>query len=108
MVLMKWAAWAAVVALSQLTAPAQAQEPAGLTAEEAVRLALEQNPAVTAARSRLEAATAGVRGARAPYNPQAELAPGVGFTNGNALLAQQFDISGRRQAQGRAAEGLRQ
>ncbi len=78
-----------------------------LTAEEAVRLALVQSPAVTAARSRLEAASAGVRGARTPFNPQGEVAPGVGFTNGNALLSQQFDIGARRAAQTRAATGVR-
>jgi outer membrane protein, heavy metal efflux system len=100
-------AWGVAAFLSLLLTGAGAQEAGRLTAEEAVRLAVEQNPAVTAARSRLEAATAGVRGARAPHNPQAELAPGVGFTNGNALLSQQFDISGRRSAQGLAAEGLR-
>jgi cobalt-zinc-cadmium efflux system outer membrane protein len=60
---------------------------------------------VTAARSRVEAAEAAVRGARAPYNPQAELAPGVGFTNGNALLSQRFDIAGRRSAAGRVLAG---
>jgi cobalt-zinc-cadmium efflux system outer membrane protein len=85
---------------------ARAEGPA-LTAEEAVRLSLEQSPAVTAARSRLEAAFAGVRGARAPFNPQGEVAPGVGFTNGIALLSQQIDISGRRSAETRAASGVR-
>jgi outer membrane protein, heavy metal efflux system len=78
-----------------------------LPAEEAVRLALERDPAVTAAQSRLEAAAAGVRGARAPFNLQGEVAPGVGFTNGNALLSQQLDIGGRRSAAARAATGLR-
>ena len=47
---------------------AQTEAPA-LTAEEVVRLALEQSPAVTAARSRLESAAAGVRGARAVQSP---------------------------------------
>src|SRR5688500_13534832 len=80
-------------------APAQPATPpaalaAPLTEAEAVALAVRQSPAVAAARSRLEAAAASVRGARAPFNPQAEVAPGVGFTNGNALLSQQFDISG--------------
>jgi cobalt-zinc-cadmium efflux system outer membrane protein len=78
-----------------------------LTADEAVRLALQRDPAVTAAQSRLEAAAAGVRGARAPFNLQGEVAPGLGFTNGNALLSQPIDISGRRSAEARAAAGLR-
>ena len=94
--------------LIALAGPGAAQtEGAALTAEEAVRLALEQSPAVTAAQNRLDAAGAGVRGARAPFNPQGEVAPGVGFTNGNALVSQQIDIGGRRSAQARAATGLR-
>jgi outer membrane protein, heavy metal efflux system len=86
--------------------PAQAQSQK-LTAEEAVRLAIERDPNVLAARSRLEGAAAGVRSARAPFNPQGEVAPGVGFTNGTALLSQQIDIGGRRSAQAKSAEGLR-
>ena len=35
------------------------------------------------------------------------MAPGVGFTNGNALVSQQLDIGGRRSARARAATGLR-
>jgi outer membrane protein, heavy metal efflux system len=79
--------------------------PSSLSAEEAVRVALEKSPAVVAARSRLDAASAAVRGSRAPYNLQAELAPGAGFTNGNSALSQRFDISGRRTAETRAAAG---
>lgn len=90
------------------TGPALSQpEGAPLTSEDAVRLSLERSPTIQAAQSRLDSATAGVRAARAPFNPQAEFAPGVGFTNGNALLSQQFDIGGRRAAAGRAATGLR-
>lgn len=87
---------------------AGAQEASRLTAEEAVRLAVEHSPSVAAARARAETAAAGVRGAQSPYNLQAELAPGVGFTNGNALLSQQFDIGGRRSALARAAVGERE
>jgi cobalt-zinc-cadmium efflux system outer membrane protein len=96
-----------ILAGSLLASPGGAQEAARLSAEEAVRVALEQHPAVAAAASRVEAAEADVRGARAPFNPQGELAPGVGFTNGNALLSQQIDIGGRRSAETRAASGLR-
>lgn len=98
------AAFAILVAAS----PANAQETAAKhTAEEVVRLAVERDPAVLAARSRVEGAAAGVRSARAPFNPQGEVAPGIGFTNGNALLSQQIDIGGRRSAQAKSAEGLR-
>ncbi|MFN3648229.1 MAG: TolC family protein [Armatimonadota bacterium] len=103
-------AWLAALlpALAASAAAAAQAEPAPLTLEEAVRLSLAQSPAVAAAAARLEAASAGLRGARAPFNPQAELAPGVGFTNGNALLSQQIDLGGRRSAQAEAAAGLRQ
>jgi cobalt-zinc-cadmium efflux system outer membrane protein len=96
-----------VAALLSLWAMGASAEGVTLTAEEAVRLAVEQSPAVAAARSRFEAASAGVRGARAPFNLQGELAPGVGFTNGNALLSQEIDIGGRRAAQTKAASGAR-
>ncbi len=74
-------------------------------ADEAVQVALEQSPALGAARRRVEAATAALRGAGAPYTPRVELAPGAGFTNGNALLSQQFDIAGLRTAQTQRAAG---
>lgn len=83
----------------------QAADAPRLTLTEAVRQAVERSPAVSAARSRIEGAESAVRGARAPYNPQAELAPGVGFTNGNALLSQRFDIAGRRSAEARVLVG---
>jgi cobalt-zinc-cadmium efflux system outer membrane protein len=88
-------------------APAQAAERASLSSAEAVRQALEQSPVAAAARSRLEATAAGLRGARAPYPLQGELAPGVGFTNGNALLSQRLDLAGRRSAETRLATGER-
>ncbi len=96
--------WALPLCL--LTQAASAQE--ALSAQDAVKLAIERSPAVKAAQSRLEAAAAGAKGAGAPFNPQGELAPGVGFTNGNALLSQQIDIGGRISAQRRAAIGLRE
>lgn len=86
-------------------APAAPSGNSTLSVVEAVRRAVDQSPAATAARSRVEAAEAAVRGARAPYNPQAELAPGVGFTNGNALLSQRFDLAGRRSAEARVLSG---
>jgi cobalt-zinc-cadmium efflux system outer membrane protein len=95
-----------VLLVHELAGALPAAPAEGLSAEEAVRLALERDPSVTAAQSRLEAATAGVRGARAPFNLQGELAPGVGFTNGNALLSQPLDVGGRRSAAARAATGF--
>ena len=90
------------------SARALSPPPGGLSADATVRLALAQSPAVRAAQSRLEAATAGLRGARAPHGLQVELAPGVGFTNGNSLLALPLDIAGLRPAQVRVAGGERE
>ena len=89
------------------SARAQNLEANALTVDAAVRLAVAQSPAVQAAQSRLEAASAGLRGARAPFGLQAELAPGAGFTNGNSLLALPLDIGGIRPAQVRVAGGER-
>jgi cobalt-zinc-cadmium efflux system outer membrane protein len=74
----------------------------------AIRLALAQSPTVRAGRHRLEAAEASLRRARSAARPTVELAPGVGFTNGNALLAQEIDIAGRRGAASRVAAGDRE
>lgn len=93
--------------LLALPAPVMAGEESTLSAVEAVRLGVAASPSVAAARHRYEAALAALRGARAPFNPQAELAPGVGFTNGNAVLSQQLDIGGRLSAQSRSAAGAR-
>lgn len=99
-------ALAITLLLSIGSVPGAAQTSAAdLSPEEAVRLAVEQSPQVSAARSRLEAAAAGLRVAQAPFNLQGELSPGAGFTNGNAVLSQPLDLGGRRSAQSRAAAG---
>jgi cobalt-zinc-cadmium efflux system outer membrane protein len=102
---------ALLLLVGQVACPAAAEmwmaDVAPLTVQEAVRIGIERSPAVTAAESRLQGATAAVRGARAPYNPVLETAPGVGFTNGNALLSQRLDLTGKRSAEGRVAAGER-
>jgi outer membrane protein, heavy metal efflux system len=65
--------------------------------------AVESSPAVLASRSRLDAAQSWQRSASSPFNPQLELSPGVGYTNGNLALSQRFDLSGQRAATARAA-----
>ena len=99
---------AALVLLATHSAHAQRPASGALTVDAAVRIAVSQSPAVRAAQSRLDAAAAGLRGARAPLGLQAELAPGVGFTNGNSLLALPLDIGGLRPAQVRVAGGERE
>lgn len=84
-----------------LAALASAQQ---ITLEEAIARGLATSPGVKAADRRAEAAQAAVRRSRAGYNPQLELAPGLGFTNGNLALSQRFDINGARRAETRLAE----
>jgi outer membrane protein TolC len=67
--------------------------------------AVESSPAVLASRSRLDAAQSWQRSASSPFNPQLELSPGVGYTNGNLALSQRFDLSGQRRGAGRACRG---
>jgi cobalt-zinc-cadmium efflux system outer membrane protein len=68
-----------------------------------VRIAVEGNPQVLAARSRLAEADAALRGARSHFGVQAEIAPGGGYTNGNALLSHRLDFGGRISAESRKA-----
>jgi outer membrane protein TolC len=81
--------------LSGLTTVCFAQE---LQLEDVVQRALASSPRVHSAQARVEAATQALRGAGAGFNPMVELAPGAGFTNGNAALLQRIDISGSRSA----------
>jgi outer membrane protein TolC len=71
---------------------------------EAVRRGLASSPSIQAAQERVAAARAAVSRARAGFNPEVELAPGLGFTNGNNLLSQRFDIGGVRAAQTAVAQ----
>lgn len=72
--------------------------------QEAVRRGVAASPAVKAAEARVAAAREHVRGAKAGFNPQIELTPGVGFTNGNTALSQQIDIGGVRSSQAALAQ----
>lgn len=69
--------------------------PTKISLRDALQLALEASPEITAAQSRLVAVKADGRQSRAGFLPRVELAPGVGRTNGNAVLQQRLDIQGR-------------
>lgn len=102
--------------LTAVCLPAWGQEPlpAPLTVDEAVRLATQNNPRVTAAARDVESAASGVRSARALTNPNAFFAPGVTSISGTGeefLFQQPLEINGTRaartgvaRAQFRAAE----
>lgn len=87
-----------------ITAPPRpASGPAGtlLTVDDAVRLAIQNNPRVAAAVGDIGAASSGVRSARALTNPSAFLAPGITSISGTGeefLLQQPLEINGTRRA----------
>lgn len=84
------------------TGIAHAQAPDPL--ENFIVRALERSPKVRAAREVVEAMRLGHASVRSGANPRVELAPGLGFTNGNLTLSQEFDLFGSRAARSRVAE----
>lgn len=68
-----------------------------------IRDVQERSNLVQAAQSHVLARRARLASARSGISPQLELAPGVGLTNGNSLLSQEFDLSGKRTASARIA-----
>jgi cobalt-zinc-cadmium efflux system outer membrane protein len=84
------------------TGIAHAQAPDPL--ENFIARALERSPKVRAAREVVEAMRLGHASVRSGANPRVELAPGLGFTNGNLTLSQEFDLFGSRAARSRVAE----
>lgn len=69
-----------------------------LSVEDAVRRGLDSSPQVRAAQERVEAARARLARANVGFNPQVELAPGLGFTNSNSLVSHRIDVGGIRRA----------
>jgi len=65
--------------------------------------AQERSGLVKSARSIVEARMASVTGAQSNASPVLELSPGVGYTNGNAVLSQEIDFFGRRRSSARLA-----
>jgi outer membrane protein, heavy metal efflux system len=92
-------------------ASGQASQPAPLTVDDAVRLAIRDNPRVIAAARDVDSAASGVRSARALTNPNAFFAPGVTSISGTGeefLFQQPLEINGTRAARtGVAQAGLR-
>lgn len=97
------------VLLFAMAAPASAQQPDGLTLEQARALARQTSPAVTAARAAADAAAARERQARAFPNPTASFSreqtsgDGVSTSQNIAALEQRIDIAGPRSARIEAA-----
>lgn len=90
---------------------ALAQAPTPLTADEAARLAVQNNPRLTAAARDVAAARAGVRSAGALTNPSITFAPAItrGGSDEELLLTQPLELNGTRSARrGVAQAQLRQ
>lgn len=94
---------AVAAALLAVCVSARAQE--ALDSRTVVSRALAGSPAVAAAARRLAAATEAARLSGAGFAPRVEIAPGVGFTNGNSLLSRQIDVTGIRSALRTRADG---
>ena len=72
-----------------------------------MRIVSSRSPVLAAAERRLDASNAILRGAGAPYATRVEVAPGVGTTNGNALVSRRIDIGGTLSARRRQATSER-
>jgi len=64
-----------------------------------VARAVAKSPRVQAAAAEFEERRLAVLSRRSLANPQLELAPGVGATNGNFILSQELDVFGSRRAE---------
>lgn len=98
------------VAAAPVAAWAQSSSPPPLTIDDAVALAVRNNPRLSAAVREVVAAQSGVRAARARANPEISFAPG--FTSGGSdeefRVQQPLELNGTRQARtGVARAGLR-
>ncbi len=74
---------------------------ASLTVDDAVRLALQNNPRVLAVRTDVKAAISGVHSAKALTNPNALFAPGITSISGTGeefLIQQPLEVNGVRRA----------
>lgn len=84
--------------------------PRPLTVDDAVALAVKQNPRLTAAARDIGAAQSGVRAARSLANPSLTFAPGIGSTGGSdteLLVQQPLEINGTRAARTGVANAQR-
>lgn len=87
--------------------PPVATEGPAFTIDEAVRVATENNPRITAAVRDVGAASSGVRSARALTNPNAFFAPGITSISGTGeefLIQQPLEINGTRRARAGVAQ----
>jgi cobalt-zinc-cadmium efflux system outer membrane protein len=85
--------------------------PPSLSIDDAVRLAIRQNPRLSAAAREVVAARAGVRSARALANPELVFTPAItrGGSDQELLLSQPLELNGTRSARtGIASAQLRQ
>ena len=91
----------AIILFCCLPAHVLAQNPQGLTADEAVHIAVENNPRLSAVARDTAAAQAGVRSANAITDPSILFVPGLtglGGTGEELLISQPLELNGTRSA----------
>ncbi len=74
-----------------------------LSTQDIIRQSISKSATVKAEFFALEQARNLQRGLKSGFNPYLELGPGVGFTNGNSILSQEFDLFGRRSSEAKAS-----
>ena len=74
-----------------------------LSTQEIIQKSIEKSSLVKAEFFALEQSRHQQRGVSSGHNPYFELGPGVGFTNGNSILSQEFDLFGKRKSESNAA-----
>ena len=75
-----------------------------LSTQEIIQKSIAKSSLVKAEFFALEQSQYQQRGISSGHNPYFELAPGVGFTNGNSILSQEFDLFGKRKSESKAAQ----
>lgn len=76
-----------------------------LSMSDVIARGIARSPLVTAVAKRTTAAKEALDAAQSAAPFIVEIAPGLGFTNGNALLSKPFDIAGARASRVRIAKG---
>lgn len=75
-----------------------------LTPQEVVQKAISNSPKVQSSNAKSEQTENLLKSKKAGFNPQLDIAPGIGFTNSNAIIGQELDIFGRRVSEARVIE----
>lgn len=92
------------ICLALVSAGSSGWAQAEISPSDLVRSALTNSPKVQAGVSETEALRNRYLSLKSGFNPKLEVAPGVGFTNSNAIISQELDIFGKRNTEALVAE----